>query len=288
MTIAITGAAGTLGRQVRHQLEATGADVRVIARADSVPVGPFERVVVPGGYDDPVGLAEAMRGADRVFLMSVSDLPEQRIVRHRNAIDAATRAGVDHVVLLSIRDAVIDSPFPFAAANADAESYLQAAGPTWTILHPNLYAEAIAAQAGRTVATTRVLDLPFGQGSAGYVTRADIAAVVAAVMTTSGHSGRTYDITGPTSHSAPEIAQMLTRLLDTDVSYEPQTEEQYVEGLARMGVPEVTARAFYGLSRSIAAGRFDVVASTVPDLTGREATALETHLATTVGQFQAE
>lgn len=286
MTIAITGAAGTLGRQVRHHLEATGADVRVIARTDSVPVGPFERVVVAGGYDDPVGLADAMRGTDRVFLMSTSDLPEQRIVRHRNAIDAATRAEVGHVVLLSIRDAVPDSPFPFAVANADAEQYLRAAGPDWTILHPNLYAEALAAQAGGTIAVTSVLDLPFGEGSASYVTRADIAAVVAAVMTTSGHAGRTYDITGPASHSAAEIAQMLTRLLDRDITYAPRTEDQYVGGLSAMGLPEVTARAFYGLSRSIAEGRFDVVASTVPDLTGHEATSLEADLRTTVRLFQ--
>lgn len=244
-------------------------------------------MIVPGGYDDPDGLAKALVGVERVFLMSTPDLPEMRISRHRNAIEATARAGVDHVVFLSLHDAVPDSPFPFGAANHDAEVRLQHAGPAWTILAPNIYAEAIPAQAARTVAVSGVLDLPFGAGRAGYVTRADIAAVVAAVMTGTGHQHARYEITGPAVHSGSEIAAMLTELLERPVEYRPLSESAYVAGLVRMGLPEQTARAFYGLSSAIAQDRFAVVTTTVLDLTGRPATSLAQHLASAREVFAA-
>lgn len=285
MTIAITGAAGTLGRHITAALDETGHDYRVIARR--APDGPVEHehVLVTGGYDDPDRLTEALRGMDRVFLMSTPDLPEVRIPRHRNAISAAERAGVGHVVFLSLHDAVPESPFPFAAANADAEAVLRASGSDWTLLAPNIYAEAIAAQTSTTVATTGVLDLPFGDGAAGYVTRADIAAVVAAVMTTPGHVGATYEITGPAAHTGAEIAYILTDLLARPISYAPLTEHDYIATLTAQGLPEVTAHAFAGLSAAIAQGRFDLITSTVSDLTGRAATPLIKHLATEAALF---
>lgn len=285
MTIAITGAAGNLGRHITSALDRTGRDYRVIARR--APVGPVdhEHVVVAGGYDDADRLTEALRGVDSVFLMSTPDLPEVRIPRHRNAIGAALRAGVGHVVFLSLHDAVPGSPFPFAAANADAESVLRTSGADWTLLAPNIYAEAIAAQTAPTVASTGVLDLPFGDGRAGYVTRADIAAVVAAVLTTPGHAGATYEITGPAAHSGEEIAQMLTHLLGRPIGYTPLTEQDYVATLTAHGLSEVTARAFAGLGAAIAQSRFDLVTSSVLDLTGRAATPLAEHLATEAGLF---
>lgn len=288
MTIAITGAAGTLGRHITSALDHTDNDYRVIARQE--PTGPtdHEHVVVAGGYDNPEGLTEAMRGVDRLFLMSTPDLPETRIPRHRNAIAAAANAGVGHVVFLSLHDAVADSPFPFAAANADAEAVLRVSGPDWTLLAPNIYAEAIAAQTASTVAATGVLDLPFGDGRASYVTRADIAAVVAAVLTTPGHVGATYEITGPASHSGQEIAQILTDLLERPVTYAPMTEPDYIATLTGYGLPEDTALAFAGLSAAIAQNRFDIVTSTVPDLSGRAATPLAEHLATEAELFRSD
>lgn len=64
MTIAITGAAGNLGRHITSALDRTGHDYRVIARREPVGRVDQEHVVVAGGYDDPDGLTEAMRGVD--------------------------------------------------------------------------------------------------------------------------------------------------------------------------------------------------------------------------------
>lgn len=284
MTLVITGANGTLGKKIVSELEALDAAFSIVARTSAVN-GSHRAFVVPGGYDDVDALRQAFAGATGVFLMSTPDMPEVRIRRHRNAIDAAADAGVEHVVFLSLHDSVPGSPFPFAAANHDAEVYLQERIPQWTILSPNIYAEAIEAQAGRTIAQTDALDLPFGSGRAAHVTRRDIAAVVAAVCTSEGHTNRRYEITGPQSHSGEEIATMLSEILARQIAYRPLTEAQYVNGLIAMGLPETTARAFFGLSSAIAQDRFDVVATTVRDLTGREPTALFEHLRSSKEMF---
>lgn len=132
MNIAVTGAAGNLDGHITRALDRTDHDSRVIARRE--PPVPSSTSTWPWRAGTTTPTADtALRGVDRPFLMSTPDLPKARVPRHRKAIIAAQRAGVGHVVFLSLHHAVPDSPFPFAAANADAEAALRASGPDWTV-----------------------------------------------------------------------------------------------------------------------------------------------------------
>lgn len=280
-SIGITGAGGTLGRLITTRLSDRGVTARLITRDPARVELPPGWEVRLGSYDDPTGLAEAFTGLDRVFLMSTPDVPEVRIPRHRTAVDATVRAGVPEVVFLSLRDAVPGSPFPFAAANHDAEQRLAASDRRWAVLAPNIYAEAIAAQAGASVAAADVLDMPFGDGRAGWVTRADIAAVAAAVLVDGFTQGAHLDITGPASVGADEIASILSDHLGRPIAYRPASDEAYLAGLLDAGLPPVTAEAFLGLCQAVAAGRFDVVTDVVADLTSHPPVPMAAALAAT-------
>lgn len=181
------------------------------------------------GDDDLAGLVEAFSGLDRVFLMSTPDEPEVRIRRHRNAIDAAKAAGVHEISFLSLHDSV---------------------------------------PPGDTIRHDRCIDMPFGDGRAGWVTRDDIARTVAAAMDDRFVAGGHFAITGPASLGAASIAEMLSRHVGEEIRYDPMTLDEYRAGLEAAGLPPVTAAAFTGLCEAIASQRFDIVTSTVADVTG--------------------
>src|SRR5215472_11485521 len=102
LMILIIGAGSRTGRELVRLLRAAGTPVRLLTR--SAP-GPDE---VTGDLADPASLDQAMKGADAVFLLS-SAAPGE-LGWHRNAIEAAARAGVGHLVRSSILGADPASP----------------------------------------------------------------------------------------------------------------------------------------------------------------------------------
>ena len=129
--ILIIGAGSRTGRALARLLRETGTPVRMLTR--SAP-GPDE---VAGDLADAASLDRAMEGADAVFLLS-SAAPAE-LAWHRNAIEAAARAGVGHLVRSSILGADPASPARFIRDHGQADELLRASGVPFTILRPNFY-----------------------------------------------------------------------------------------------------------------------------------------------------
>ena len=103
MTILVTAASGQLGRLVLDALLARGvapADVRAGARTTDALADYARRgvEVVRLDYNDPATVSAALKGVDRVLLISGDELG-RRVEQHRGVIDAAAAEGVDHLVL---------------------------------------------------------------------------------------------------------------------------------------------------------------------------------------------
>src|SRR5690349_17996120 len=92
--ILITGATGQLGRAVVKQLakrvaaERIGVFVRDKRKAAELKEQGVKLFV--GNYDDIASLDQAMRGVERVLLISGTE--QNRIQQHKNVVDAAQRA----------------------------------------------------------------------------------------------------------------------------------------------------------------------------------------------------
>src|ERR1700749_3650258 len=129
--ILIIGAGSRTGRELVRLLREAGAPVRLLTR--SAP----ETHDVAGYLAAPASLDQAMKGADAVFLLS-SAAPGE-LDWHRNAIEAAARAGVGHLVRSSILGADPASPARFIRDHGQADELLRASGVPFTILRPNFY-----------------------------------------------------------------------------------------------------------------------------------------------------
>jgi NAD(P)H dehydrogenase (quinone) len=278
--VGLTGATGHIGRRVAELLvERLGtpdgptevvATTRAVGKAADLADRGVQ--VRHADFDDPATLVPAFTGLDRLLIVSTdSHDPQVRIRQHGAAIDAAARAGVPHLVYTSFVNADRGRPASVAAVHQATEAALRDAGPAWTVLRNNLYADTLpmmlAAPGGGPVSTNA------GSGRAAYVTREDCAAVAAAVLLAVGgeHAGQVYEVTGPQALTLAEAAEQFGRAQGRGIEVREVDDETFVQGMVAGGAPEPMARAFSTFGSAQREGVFDVVSDVVPRLTGRPA-----------------
>jgi uncharacterized protein YbjT (DUF2867 family) len=111
--ILITGATGTVGREVVRRLSAQGVQLRAVTR----DLHKVETIKLPhvqfvqGDFDDPDSIRRACAGVERAFLLSNST---ERAEKQQIAFaESAQESGVRHIVKLSQLHADINSPGQF-------------------------------------------------------------------------------------------------------------------------------------------------------------------------------
>jgi NAD(P)H dehydrogenase (quinone) len=272
MTVIVTGAAGHLGRLVAGQLlqDLPPEQVVLVTRRPEALSGFGARgaQVRHGDFDDPASLRHAFAGGDRMLLVS-TDAVGRRVRQHRTAIDAAVAAGVGHVVFTSIVNPVARSPLgQIAWEQRRTEAMLRQSGLTWTILRFGSYAELQLPPAAVAVKNRR-LYTNGGDGRMVPVSRRDCAEAAAATLTTDGHAGRTYDITGPEALSAAGLAGVYAAVSGQPVDVVQLDDHMLTLLLVRIGTPLPTAVYVTAFGRAIRQGYFDVVDPACERLTGR-------------------
>src|SRR5215471_14241822 len=102
--LAITGASGQLGRRTAEIVlaQCEPRDVILATRTPAALSDLAERGadVRYADFDEPASLLPAFAGAERLLLISATDL-QRRVAQHEAALAAAKAAGVRHVIYTS-------------------------------------------------------------------------------------------------------------------------------------------------------------------------------------------
>lgn len=282
--LVITGASGQLGRLAAGHALARVEPARLILvtrrpdqLADLAARGAQVRF---GDFDDPASLRSAFEGAHRLLLISAVDL-SRRVVQHRAAIDAAVSAGVRRIVYTSMISPAAPNPAAVAPSHLQTEEALRRCGVDWTLLRNSLYADYQAPEARQAILHGSFLHNR-GTGRIAYVARNDCAAVAAAVLTSSGHENVAYDITGPRTYDAAELASLYAKLGGRSVDAVSVDDETFIAGMLGNGGGDGHAR--YGAELVASFGRavredyLSACTTMVDELADRPATTLETVL----------
>lgn len=272
MTIGITGASGQLGTGlVRHALARTAASNIVAITRNPAKLEQFSGIQARAGdFSQPAGLVEAFRGIERLVIIPTGDLqPGVRIRQHSDAIDAAVRAGVKHVIYISSVSPRPDANNVLLDSHFATEQKLIGSGLDWTLLRMSVYTDSLVDAAKRALASGSYAAVP--GGPAAYVVRDDIAAAAAGILTTPGHVGITYHATGPVSVSQPEIAEILSKVTGKPIAYAEMTADQQRQGLEAAGLPPFLVTGIVGFHTAIRAGAFDLLTRDVERLSGKAA-----------------
>jgi len=276
MTIAVTGATGHLGRLVIEELRRSrpaGSLVAVVRdegkAKDLADDGVLVRVAP---YEDRAALVRALADVRTLLLVSGSEVG-RRVEQHRNVIDAAVEAGVDHIVYTSAPRADT-SALVLAPEHRATEEIVRASGLAWTILRNNWYTENYvgtlqqAAETGEIVAAA-------GDGRVASATRADFAAATAAVLLGEGHEGKVYELGGDEAWDFDELAAAATEVVGRDVVYRPVEADVLRSILTEhAGLDEGTAGFVVQLDLDIAAGLLADATGDLSNLVERPTTPL--------------
>src|SRR4030095_14282857 len=125
---------------------------------------------------------------------------------HTNAIEAAAKAGVRHIVYTSVIGAGPDNPSLAVNDHRVTEAVARQSGMACTALRDSQYTDAlIEAAAPVAIASGRWL-ASAAEGLIAPVVRKDCIACAVAVMAGAGHENTVYNITGPELLSYRDIA----------------------------------------------------------------------------------
>jgi uncharacterized protein YbjT (DUF2867 family) len=245
--------------------------VRTPSKAPSLPGSSVETF----DYSDRNGCETALSGVQTLFFVSAAE-DEHRLDQHRNVVEAAAAAGVQHVVYTSFVGASATCTFTLGRDHYATEQLIRDAGMTHTFLRDNFYQDLLPYFVG----DDGIVRGPAGDGRAAFVARADIARVATAVLSDpEAHADRTYDLTGPEALTLDEVATVLTAGLRRSVSFVDETVPQAYESRAHYGAPDWQVDAWVSTYTAIRARELEPVSGDIEALTGRPATSLAQLLA---------
>lgn len=286
--ILVTGATGLNGSALVRRLSARGVPVRALvrsrAKAESLATLPLVEIV-EGDMARPETLAGPLQDVDRAMLISSSD-PAMLDVQS-NFVEAAKQAGVRHVVKLSGIMPDIDSPFRFARMHGEAERKLEDSGIAFTHLRAGEFMHAYFRQVPSIVARGMFF-LPMEDARIASIDIGDIAEVAAIVLTTEGHEGKIYPLTGPEALNMAQVAQRLSTATGKSITYVNVTPEEARQANLANGMPPYTADALYELFAERRKGKESQVWPDIETILGRPATSFAEFAARNAAIFRGE
>ncbi|GGR11218.1 SDR family oxidoreductase [Streptomyces griseomycini] len=192
-TILVTGGTGTLGRLVTERLRTDGHEVRVLSRHSR----PYAVDLREGGS----ALDTALAGVETVVHCATSPRGDERAAA--NLIAAARRAGVAHLVYISIVG-VDRVPFGYYKSKLAVERLIEESGLGWTVLRTTQFHDLLLT-VFRSLAKVPVLLLP-ARVKDQPVDAAEVAERLAE-LARGGPAGRVADMGGPEVRTFESLAR---------------------------------------------------------------------------------
>ena len=270
MTVLVIGTTGALGSGVAHALVARGVAVRAMTRrAERLDLHGVDDVV-RADLSQPATLADAFAGVQRVFLLSSPT--RDQVTLETNAIVAAERAGVRHIVKVS------NLPIPgldggLHGNHRAIERRLAASSVATTVLQPSFFASVLERQLallrkGRFV-------LPTGSGRIAWIDPRDIAAVAAAVLADADPPLGALRLTGPEALTAAELASRVGLAAGTAIALLQPELETWHAGLVASGMDPWLADSTVHLYGAVAGGALADVSPDAERVLGRPPRAID-------------
>lgn len=212
--IVVTGATGTVGRQVVHQLVERGVPVRAVARDPGSARLPLSADVVRADLADPGSLEPHLATADSAFLVWPFTSPELAADLGRRVVEALARH-VPRIVYLSA-EAADGRPDSFWSR---IERLIEGSGAAWTMLRPTGFAVNTLMWADQ-IRNGGVVRWPYGAAARSLIHERDIAAVAVAALTEDRHAGQRYLLTGPETITQAEQVAVIGEATGNPVRWE--------------------------------------------------------------------
>jgi len=216
--ILVTGATGQVGSAVIAALRAfdqivVRAAVRDVPGATARWRGDGNVQPVAFDYADSASQDAALADCDSLFLLRPPTLNGD----FGDLIARARQHGVQHIVFLSVQGAERNGFIP----HHRIEQRLMSGAVPYTLLRPAYFMQNFTSTLHEELVRRHRIFLPAGNARFTLVDVDDIGRVAARVLTQSGsqHHGKAYTLTSETPLSFQQMADQLTTVLGTPITY---------------------------------------------------------------------
>jgi (4-alkanoyl-5-oxo-2,5-dihydrofuran-3-yl)methyl phosphate reductase len=271
--ILITGATGNIGTELVKNLVSKRIPIRVITRDEKkiAHLGPeVERVI--GDRHDPSVVQRAIQNVEKVFVIAA--LFDDDHEADRLLIKKAQDAGVRQIVLISSSTVHLEKN-NIGALHRQKELLVEKSGIPWTFLRPGGFMSN-ALQWVDTVKSQGKVFNPTADGKFAPISPADIAAVAALALTSSGHEGKAYDLMGAQLLSTHDQVRILSKVIGSPVECIDIPTEVAAGRMKTSGLPETLVEGLRDLWIRVRNGENTFYANDVERLTGQPAQTFET------------
>jgi uncharacterized protein YbjT (DUF2867 family) len=264
-TVLVTGATGNIGREVVRALTEQGTQVRAGARTPAKVETRTGVTSVLLDYERPETFAAAFDGVDGLALLMPPFGVSDEVAQARMLVDAARAAGVQHIAKLSAMNADANPQ----SAHRQVELYIEESGIPYTHLRPSFFMQNYTLYFADDI-RRGVIYLPAGNGKQSLIDSRDIGDAFAVVLTQPGHQQSAYSLTGAEAIDHDEIARILSRVLDREITYAAPSVAEYRATMQANGVPAALFESIIDLYDGIVArGWAETVTPDLAQLLGR-------------------
>lgn len=257
VSVLVTGATGNVGRPLVEQLLAGGHRVRALTRDPGKANLPTGVELFAGNLGDTASLAGAFDGVTAVHLISFGD-DYAPLTNGAEIMALARAAGVRKVTILK-----------GDMEKTDLDRAVEASGVEYTYLAPVEFMSNVLEWAD-SIREDGVVRDAFPVIRSAMVHDADIASVAATVLTTEGHHGKDYWLTGPEALTAPEKVRVLSEVLGREVAFVELSQDEIVARWRQQGFSDEDIEFFVMVRTNPPEAGYTVL-PTVQEVTGQPA-----------------
>jgi NAD(P)H dehydrogenase (quinone) len=281
--IAVTGANGQLGRLVlKHLTKFTKQPIRALVRTPqkAQDLASDQTILVQADYNDPASLQLALKGVNRLLLISGSEVGK-RTKQHAAVIDAAKNAGVQFITYTSLLN-VPQSSLVLAAEHKDTEKRLADSGMPHAVLRNGWYIENFTGKIAAALEHGAVIGAS-GEGKFSAAGREDYAEAAARVVSGNDLSTRSVELAAQPAFNLADLATELSKQAGRKIPFQNLSEDDYADALLGAGLPAGFAKALADADRGAEKGELFNASTTLKDLIGHETKTLSDFIAETLG-----
>ena len=221
MTMLVTGATGTVGRNVVDQLIKRGADVRALVRDPSKANLPAAVTVAEGVLLDVDALRTAFSGVSTLFLLNA--VVPNEFTQALIALNLAREAGIERIVYLSVIHSDVYVNVPHFAGKFGVERMLEQMSFNATILRPAYFINNDHA-VKNVVLGHGVYPMPIGDKGLAMVDARDLGEIAAIELVRREQASEPLpleriNVVGPDTLTGAKVAAIWSDVLGRTIHY---------------------------------------------------------------------
>ena len=228
MKTAITSANGQLGSAIIKELKKHMDASEIIGISRSKKNTQALSVQTrQADYNNKESYLLALKDVEVLVLISGNDLPENRIIQHKNVINAAKEAGVRKIIYTSIYGEACESSFdPILNSNRQTEQHIKHSGLQWIIGRNGLYLDADL-DALEDYKETGYITNSAQNGKCAYTSRAELAYAYSQLILQDKHNGKILNLCGE-AISQDQLARCFNEVFHISLSYKSLSVNAYL------------------------------------------------------------